>query len=217
MRFLIGDSMIKIGIIPTLLAILLVVACTAEPTPTPVQTPISTPVVLPAATHTPVPTPTNTPIPTNTPVATPTSMPVPTNTPVPTPTSTPMPTSTPTNTPVPIPTATPTQTPTPTARPLLQGQFPPLPSVYNGSVTIDGTPVPDGVAIEARILWYISKTVTTFDGRYQGLVISPNDWTMDTRPITFYIGNVQANESTIFTGNVYGHLTLDLSFPALTD
>jgi hypothetical protein len=92
-----------------------------------------------------------------------------------------------------------------------------LPSVYYGSVTIDGAPAPDGIAIEARVLWYVSKSVSTFGGRYQGLVASPNDWALDARAIAFYIGDVKANESSIYTGSVFGHIEINLAFPALTD
>ena len=115
------------------------------------------------------------------------------------------------------PTPTPTATPTPTPRPLQQGQFPPLPSVYYGLVTIDGAPAPDGIVIEARVLWYVSKHVTTFGGKYQGLVASPNDWALDAREINFYIGDIKASESSIFSGNVFAHSEIDLTFPALTD
>ncbi|MBI2855616.1 MAG: hypothetical protein HYX93_02080 [Chloroflexi bacterium] len=78
-----------------------------------------------------------------------------------------------------------------------------------------GQPAPDGLLIYAKVRWYSSKTVKTFGGKYQGLIVAPNDWALDRETITFHLDGVQANETAIYSGSVYDFKTLNLTFPAL--
>ena len=104
-------------------------------------------------------------------------------------------------------------TPTPTPLPLGQGQLPPLFNEFAGSVTVGGSPAPNGLVIEARVNWYRSETVRTYDGRYQGLAVSPNDWALQGQTITFHIGDKQANETAIYNGRTLAFQLLTLTFP----
>ena len=63
-----------------------------------------------------------------------------------------------------------------------------------------GQPAPDGLLIEARVRWWVSDPVKTFDGRYQGLFVSPNDWALQGAPVTFHIGESQAVETATYNG-----------------
>ena len=178
------------------LAVLLV-AC--ETTSTSTVVPTSDPTVAATPTHTPGPTSTSTPM-----VPTPTSA-APTSTP--TPISTPTPTASPTPSPMPatIPTATPTTVP------LESGQFPPFPDAFSGTVTVDNQPAPDGVSIYAQVGYWLSESVTTSGGRYQALVLSPVDWSLDEGTITFYVEGVQAEQTAVFDRHILGMQTLDLT------
>ena len=209
-----------------LVALVLVAACDPEPTPTSIPTdsptavPTATSVATPDPTATPVPTPTS--VPTNTP--TPTA--VPTNTPTPTsaPTNTPTPTSVPTNTPTPTPAPTATSTPmpaptgTPTPVPVPPGQVPPLFTDFSGSVTVGGQPAPNDLLIQARVRWWHSKTVETFNGRYSALSVAPNDLALHGGTVTFHIiqngvAVSQAAETATYSSRNLTPAILNLTFP----
>lgn len=104
-------------------------------------------------------------------------------------------------------------TPTPTPLPLGQGQLPPFFNEYAGSVTIGGSPAPNGMEIQARVRWWRSDMVRTYNGRYQGLIVSPNDWALQGQTITFHIGDRQANETATYNGRSLVFDFLNLTFP----
>ena len=209
-----------------LVALVLVAACDPEPTPTSIPT--DSPTAVPTATSVPTPDPTATPVPTPTsvPTNTPTPTAVPTNTPTPTsaPTNTPTPTSVPTNTPTPTPAPTATSTPmpaptgTPTPVPVPPGQVPPLFTDFSGSVTVGGQPAPNDLQIQARVRWWHSKTVETFNGRYSALSVAPNDLALHGGTVTFHIiqngvAVSQAAETATYSSRNLTPAILNLTFP----
>ena len=65
---------------------------------------------------------------------------------------------------------------------------PPLPSVVSGVVSLsDGTAVPDGTLIVARISEYETPPVTVRDGAFLNLVIAPPDSSFVGRTASFYL------------------------------
>lgn len=188
-------------------------------TAAPVDTPVPPPTDTPVPTHTPtaVPIPTATPLPIPTPTNTPTPSPTLTPTPLPTSTPTPLPTSTPTVTPTP----TNTPTPTPIATPL--GGFPLLHNQFSGTITVGGIPAPDGLFVEARLKWWKSKPIhgKTFNGQYNVILVTPNDWALQGETITFHLtgyasGDLQASQTAVYNGRKFQlphQMILDLTFP----
>ena len=88
-----------------------------------------------------------------------------------------------------------------------QAQSPPVPVVptlYNGSATVDGSPVPDGLSIVARIDDYEADPVTVQGGRYQFLIVAPLDSSFVGRTVTFHLDGVQARESDRFVAGQSG-------------
>ena len=146
-------------VIPALLSLVLVVACTTTaPSPTSTTAPASTlaPIPTDKPTATPQPTATPTPVPTPTPTLAPTPTPTATPVPTPAPTLTPVPTATPT--PTPLPTATPAPTLTPTPPPTATPTPTPVPTV-----TLRPTPRP------LTFLYQINKArITTVEGLRKG-------------------------------------------------
>ena len=209
-----------------LVALVLVAACDPEPTPTSIPTdsptavPTATSVATPDPTATPVPTPTSVPTNTPTPTAVPTNTPTPTSAPTNTPTPTPAPTNTPTPTPAPTATSTPMPAPTgtPTPVPVPPGQVPPLFTDFSGSVTVGGQPAPNDLQIQARVRWWNSKTVETFNGRYSALSVAPNDLALHGGTVTFHIiqngvAVSQASETAIYSSRNLTPVNLNLTFP----
>ena len=76
---------------------------------------------------------------------------------------------------------------------------PPAPTVYSGTATVGGAPVPDGYRIVARVVanvgTYQSDPVTVRRGRYGSLEVSPPGVAFSGRPVTFHLGDVQAMET----------------------
>ena len=98
------------------------------------------------------------------------------------------------------------------------------PTVYSGDAKLDdGSNVPDGYAITARIGdEYESEAVEVEGGRYQILIVSPPDQSFIGLPITFHLGDVQANEpSDPFSPGKSGpnntRLIFDLTFQRLPE
>ena len=187
--------------------LLLLAACTSSPTPTATGVPTATATVTPTAT----PRPTATSLPTPAPTTRPTQTAPPTPTTKPTATTIPAATLVPTQTATPTVTPVPTGTPTPIATPF--GQFPLLPNHLSGTVTVGEEPAPNGLFIEARVLWYRSEPAKVYEGSYVALILSPNDWALQGETITFHIGDLQAEETATYNGRSFQVVTLDLIFP----
>lgn len=145
-----------------------------------------------AAAQQPGPTPTPPP-PTPTP---PPEQPTPTP-PPPTPTPTPMP-------------STPTPTPTPTPVSL-------QPMLVLGSVTLNGRPAPDGTEILAFVLGTVCGRTQAVGGRYSMGVLSasttPGCGVLGA-PITFTVGGIPADQTTIFQPGATVTLNLTAGQPA---
>ena len=93
------------------------------------------------------------------------------------------------------------------------------PTTYNGSLTFDGQPLEDGVMLVARIDDYETTSVSSKDGRYQGLVVQPPKQRYVGKTVTFHVEGVEANESEPFvsgrSGPGFTRYIYDLTFPAL--
>ena len=98
---------------------------------------------------------------------------------------------------------------------------PPAPAVYRGSAKVGGFPVPDGLAIVARIApGYETTPVTVKNGRYLLLQVSPPDSTFVGKTMTFHLDGVQAHRTDRFEPGKQGPtkgslLVLDLTFSML--
>jgi hypothetical protein len=62
--------------------------------------------------------------------------------------------------------------------------------------------------------------VKTFGGAYQNLIITPNDWALDNKTVTFHVAGLKATETAIYNADVLGGTqngreTVNLTFPAL--
>ena len=90
------------------------------------------------------------------------------------------------------------------------------PTIYSGSVTIGRNPAPDGLTLIARINDYESAGVTTRNGRYSFLIVSPPNGDYFIETITFHIPSldVQAQESDVFRGTT-AQFEKALTFPAI--
>jgi len=90
---------------------------------------------------------------------------------------------------------------------------PVIPGTYNGRVTIDGRPAPDGTPISAAIGGVIWAVTATRGGRYvmdipQALPTSP-PWFPKAGTVSFLTGEVRATESAAWNS---GLTDLDLAF-----
>ena len=118
-------------------------------------------------------------------------------------------------------TSTPTATPEPTPEPgQIEGELPPLPAIYGGSVTIAGIAPPAGLTIVARISGYISEPVNVVGGAYENLVVGPPNRTFNDHQITFLLdGKVQAAETATYrvqsSPTAIFHLGFNLTFANL--
>ncbi len=93
--------------------------------------------------------------------------------------------------------------------------MPPMFTNYSGTITIDGIPIADGVEVYAKVEWYESRSVKTYQGEYRSITVAPNDWALDLKNVTFHIGNAQAEETSIYNGRTFGAETLNLTFHSL--
>ena len=100
---------------------------------------------------------------------------------------------------------------------------PPAPTVYSGTATAGGAPVPDGYRIVARVVanvgTYQSAPVTVRGGRYGSLEVSPPGVAFSGRPVTFHLGDVQAMETGTYrsTGRPEIKTGFNLTFPSVPE
>ena len=142
----------------------------------------------------------------------------------PTPTPTPGPASVPVPTAVPAPTITPglsaTGSCSPTtllpeitrnwrvlAAPLLRAQ-PPRPAVFGGTVTVDGSTVPNGTGVLACIDGTLTVSTSVSGGNWHMSIAEPPGQSFEGKTITFKIGDITARETAVWTANGGGILNL---------
>ena len=100
---------------------------------------------------------------------------------------------------------------------------PPAPTVYSGTATAGGAPVPDGYRIVARVVanvgTYQSAPVTVRGGRYGSLTVSPPGVAFSGRPVTFHLGDVQAMETGAYrsAGRPEIKTGFNLTFPSVPE
>ena len=100
---------------------------------------------------------------------------------------------------------------------------PPAPTVYSGTATAGGAPVPDGYRIVARVVanvgTYQSDPVTVRGGRYGSLEVSPPGVAFSGRPVTFHLGDVQAMETGAYrsAGRPEIKTGFNLTFPSVPE
>ncbi|MCH8310515.1 MAG: hypothetical protein IIB17_08475 [Chloroflexi bacterium] len=75
---------------------------------------------------------------------------------------------------------------------------PPTPTIYSGSVTAAGSPVPDGFRLTAKIRDYQTEPVIISNGKYQLLVVQPPDDSYDRGIVTFHIDGLKAAQIDTF-------------------
>ena len=94
-------------------------------------------------------------------------------------------------------------------------EIPPLPTVFSGSVTVGGSPAPDGLIVVGRIgTAYESAPVVTDGGGYANLVVGPIDSSLIGDATTFHLGGLTADQSVPYSpGSI--DLSFDLTFPPL--
>ena len=91
------------------------------------------------------------------------------------------------------------------------------PYIYSGAASVNGQPAPDGYMIHATVGDYQSEPVTIIGGRYEGLTVVPAGTQYNRQTITFYLGNVPANETDEYrlSGIPVPKINFDLTFPSL--
>jgi hypothetical protein len=96
-----------------------------------------------------------------------------------------------------------------------------FPNIYLGSVTVSGEPAPDGLEIVARIGDQVSSPRPITDGKYVALTVNVPNRTYVGETITFHIGEIQADQTSVFrSATMLGASnslieTLDLTFESL--
>ena len=107
-----------------------------------------------------------------------------------------------------------------------QGSPPPLPITFNGTVTVQGSPAPEGLSLVACIIdckdYETTAATTQAGGKYRGMVIGPPDSSYVNKDVTFWIvtrddmgnevGRIQADETLRFSP-LELTVTQDLTFP----
>ncbi len=81
-----------------------------------------------------------------------------------------------------------------------------------------GQPAPNDLQIQARVRWWNSKTVETFNGRYSALSVAPNDLALHGGTVTFHIiqngvAVSQAAETATYSSRNLTPAILNLTFP----
>ena len=110
-----------------------------------------------------------------------------------------------------------TPTPTPISTPL--GERPLLFNQFSGAVTVGGQAPPNGTFVEARVKWWRSNPDRgssegkVFQGNYNPIIVSPNDWALNGETITFHLGELQADQTAVYKGGTFQVVTLNLTFP----
>ena len=98
-----------------------------------------------------------------------------------------------------------------------QEQPPNLPTVFSGSATGGGKAVPNGFTLVARIdTRYESAPVEVKDGRYELLVVAPDDQALIGQAVTFDLEGVLANQTATYQPGVV-NTSFNLTFPKLPD
>ena len=96
-----------------------------------------------------------------------------------------------------------------------QEEIPPLPMVLSGSVTVGGSPAPDGLRLVGRIdTAYESVSVTIQGGQFMNLVVGPIDSSLIGDAITFHLSGLTADQSVPYSPGTID-LSFDLTFPPL--
>jgi hypothetical protein len=107
------------------------------------------------------------------------------------------------------------------------GSPPPFPVTFKGTVTVQGSPAPEGLSLVACIVdckdyETIAAAITQAGGKYRGLVVQPPDTSYVGKAVTFWIvtrddmgnevGRIQATETLRFSP-LELTVTQDLTFP----
>ncbi len=108
-----------------------------------------------------------------------------------------------------------------------QGSPPPFPVTFKGTVTVQGSPAPEGLSLVACIVdckdYESVAAVTQAGGKYRKLVAGPPDNSFVGKELTFWIvtsddmgnevGRIQADETIKFSPNIDNLTqTVDLTF-----
>ena len=87
------------------------------------------------------------------------------------------------------------------------GSPPPFPVTFKGTVTVQGSPAPEGLSLVACIIDCTSyesvAAVTRAEGKYRGLVVGPPNRSFVNKEVTFWI------VTTTDTGNEVGRIQAD--------
>ena len=107
---------------------------------------------------------------------------------------------------------------------LLAGQaaaqdFPIMPVIYSGTVTVTSGEDPNGHLITARILDYESEPIEVVDGEYEALIVQAPSTAYVDQVMTFHLDGVQASETdtSISPGLPVVKSDFDLTFPSLPE
>ena len=101
-----------------------------------------------------------------------------------------------------------------------RAQSPPLlPYIYSGTATVDGSPVPDGFLIVARVGSYESQPIAVKNGSYSALTVGPPDSSFSGLTVTFHLDGVQAEQSEQFIALALPTVkfNFNLTFPKLPE
>jgi len=99
--------------------------------------------------------------------------------------------------------------PIPPLLPPAHAQGPSLPMLFEGAVTLSGTPAPDGAMVTAKVGEEVRGTAMVSNGRYDGLTV--NGASGET--ISFYLNNlVSSQTATIEDGKRGLPQVMDLAF-----
>ena len=75
--------------------------------------------------------------------------------------------------------------------------FPPFPITYNGKVTINGQPAPQGTVVFARVDDYVTEwRLVRADNTYRALSVAPCTTQYFGKKVTFYVNGFAANPTT---------------------
>ena len=96
------------------------------------------------------------------------------------------------------------------------GSPPPFPITFNGTVTVQGSPAPEGLPVVACVVdcksYESVAAITQAGGGYKKLVVGPPDTSYVNKEVTFWIvtrddmdnevGRIQADETLRFSSNI---------------
>ena len=88
-----------------------------------------------------------------------------------------------------------------------QGSPPPFPVTFKGTVTVQGSPAPEGLSLVVCVVdckdYETVAAITQAGGKYRGLVVAPPDRSYVGKDVTFWI------VTTTDTGNEVGRIQAD--------